>query len=835
MSWLFQKYPDPCILDHKPGFFLEWLLYTLFKKVHVDEAAASSLREMHKKGTVIYVIKFRGALDYLLYHYRLRIGRLPYPKVAFDLNMTLMLPLSRIWQILKARFKKGDVRQGLIRETVKKGVPALLCLIDPKGFKQRFLRQEEEPLESLIRLQQEMEKPLFLVPTLILYKQVPEKEGTSILHTLFGFRDNPGAIRKIFLFFRYHRSAFVDFAPPLNLKDYLGQRLDPLPIAAARSQELKELLIQRIDAQKRVIIGPIMKSRQQVKERVLQDPGVEEAIRRVAQADKKKALSLRKKAEHYFEEIAADYSPTYVAIARWILIQVWKRLFQGIDLDSTQFHRLREWARKGPLVFVPSHKSHVDYLVLNYLIFEHYLPLPRIAAGQNLAFWPIGHIFRNCGAFFIRRTFQGARLYSRVFAAYVKTLLEEGYSMQFYIEGGRSRSGKLVLPKKGFLSIVLDAFREGTSNDIVFVPVSIVYDRIPEEKSYIREQEGLPKEKESFAQMLKARSLLRRKYGRIYVGVDEPFSLKDYISAKGHHEELDEDLALDLVRGINRVTPVTCLSLVASALVTRFRKGFYLPDMEGSVRTLLQYLRLQHAPLCSSLEELSSTLSETTSLLVDWKILKVVEEPGKESPYYSLNQQSLRELEYYKNGIVHFFLPLSFVACALVSTASERVEMEEVKEIYSFLMDLFQKEFIFDPLHGSQVDIIEGTLEFLKSAAMLNRGEGSKKIILTKTGFDKLPLWAGLIKSFLEAYWIASKVLIEAGDKPGKKGALLKRMNSLGREFHKSGLIDNLEAISQITFKSALEFLVHRFALPQERGALMAYAEKIYRLRSPSP
>ncbi len=832
MSWLFEKYPDPSILDHKPRFFLEWFLYTLFKKVQVDEGAAASLKEMHRQGTVIYVIKYRGAIDYLLYHYRLRTGRLPYPKVAFGLNMLLLMPLSRIWQILKARLRGRTHHQDLMREVVRKGVPALLCLIDPKGFKKRFLRQQAEPLESLLDLQGEMEKPVFLVPTLILYKQVPERERQGILHTLFGFRDNPGPLRKIFLFFRHHRRAFIDFGPPVSLMEYVASRPEPSPLTAT-AQELKELLIQRIDAQKRVILGPIMKSRPQIKEVVLNDPEVLKTIERLAQDDKNKAFGLRKKAEKYFEEIAADYSPTYVAIARWILAQMWNRLFQGIDIDLAQFHRLRQWARRGPLVFVPSHKSHVDYLVLNYVLFEHYLPVPRIAAGVNLAFWPMGHIFRNCGAFFIRRSFAGAKLYSKVFSAYVKTLLEEGYSIQFYIEGGRSRSGKLVLPKKGFLSIVVDAFEKGVTEDIIFVPVSVVYDRIPEEKSYIREQEGMPKEKESFGQIVKARGLLKRKYGRIYIRVDEPFSLKEYM-ARGVSEDLEGRLALDLVKGINRVTPVTSQALVSTAILARHRRGFHTEEMHHTLEEFIEYLEYEKAPLCDSLNDLEETLPETISLLTNWKVLRTVQEPGKSGPYYSLNPQKLRELEYYKNSIVHFFLPISLVASSILATSVERVSLESLKQLSSFLTDLLKNEFVLSDNPDNQRDVLATTLEFLVQAGLLRREQDPDQWVLTRTGFDTLPMWASLIKSFLEAYWIAAKVLIESGGETKKKPELLKRMRSLGQEFLKSGLVDYPEAISQITFKSALSFYGQKFHLPQEIESLSDYAERLYRFCTPT-
>ena len=141
-------------------------------------------------------------------------------------------------------------------------------------------------------------------------------------------------------------------------------------------------------------------------------------------------------------------------------------------------------ALRGPVVYIPSHKSHVDYLILSYMLYHHDLPCPLIAAGKNLSFWPMGPLFRRGGAFFIRRSFRGAVLYSRVFAEYVHTILDEGYSVEQFIEGGRSRTGKLLMPKLGLLSILLNAQKNGACEDLIFVPVSIGYDRVLEEKSY---------------------------------------------------------------------------------------------------------------------------------------------------------------------------------------------------------------------------------------------------------------------------------------------------------------------------------------------------------------
>src|SRR5262249_15377184 len=153
-------------------------------------------------------------------------------------------------------------------------------------------------------------------------------------------------------------------------------------------------------------------------------------------------------------------------------------------------------------VLLPSHKSHLDYILLSYVFFENGLQCPLIAAGDNLAFWPAGPLLRRCGAFFIRRSFKGARLYTTLVDSYVRKVLREGYAIEFFIEGGRSRSGKLLPPKAGLLSMVTEA-ADGAHADVAYVPISIGYERVVEQRSYVHELSGGEKEKEDAGALLK--------------------------------------------------------------------------------------------------------------------------------------------------------------------------------------------------------------------------------------------------------------------------------------------------------------------------------------------
>ncbi|MEJ2723673.1 MAG: 1-acyl-sn-glycerol-3-phosphate acyltransferase [Deltaproteobacteria bacterium] len=806
----------PYVLDHKPGFFLTWFLYRLFKKVDLDENAKEGLKQMQKEGTVVYSIKYRGQLDYLLCHYNFRKRRLPYPKVAFDLNISMLLPFKQFVKLIFSQlaflFKYGrqpnPYQTGFYETAIKKGITSLVFLVDPKRFVRKFVHAEKDPLQFLLETQREMERPVFLVPQLILYEKGPEKDYATLANILFGYKEQAGIIRKIVLFFRHHRQAFIGFGQPLNLKTFLENQDQTRPLSEMAT-EVRNILIESIDNQKRIVLGPIMKSRQQLKEIVLMDERVRERIEQMASAQKKGVHQLRKIAGEFFDEIAADYNITYVQLFHLNLSWLWKRIFEQIDVDPSGLAMVRDWARKGPLIFVPSHKSHIDYLILNYELFKYHMHIPRIAAGKNLAFWPMGHIFRKTGAFFIRRSyrFKHAKLYVEVFNRYIKALLQEGHPIEFFIEGGRSRNGKLVLPKTGFLSILLQAHREGYCRDLIFVPASIIYDRIIEEGSYRKEIEGGSKEKESLSKIIGARRFLNKRYGTIYLRFAEPFSLNEYLSETPLPEsETVQGLAFHLVRAINEASLVTPLSLIATAILGNHRKGFLLSELTETVDILLDFLKSRNIPTVSSLTDASSAVQETLSLLINWKMADTLDGgDSDEETFYFVDEDKKVELEYYKNNVVHFFILHAFVASSLMSGQEEHKRMDSIKRDCTFLKDLFRNEFVFDEESFEQR--VESAVAFFLNAGFLSQGEKDGSYKVTRLGFEKLTIWGALNKTYLESYWIACKTVAQRRDLEGKTEELLKQMDYLGKRFYKLGIVEHIGALSRLNFTNALEFI----------------------------
>jgi len=846
MNFMNKKSYYPSVLDHKPSLFLNWVLYTLFKHVQFSKNMTEELKQMHRQGTVVYAIKYRGLLDYLLYHYRFRSSRLPYPKICFGMNVSLFLPLSHLLKLIKFQISyffqhrrlPNPFKTGFYKDAIQEGTSCLLCLLDPKGFVRHFIHSEKDHIHFLLEIQKGLERPIFIVPQLVLYKKTPEKDHPNLKDIFFGYKDNPGEIRKVALFFRYNRRAFIDFGKPLNLKEYLENQSADRPLEEM-PEEIKQMLIESIDVQKRVILGPVMKTRQQLKEKVLKDREVIQAIERTVSRNKKPLKDVRRMADKIFNEIAADYNVTYVQFFHMALSWLWKRIYQGIDVDMEGLAVVRSWARDGSLIYVPSHKSHIDYLILNHILFEHHMHIPRIAAGQNLAFWPMGHIFRKSGAFFIRRTFKGSSLYPKIFSRYIKQLLLEGHPLEFFIEGGRSRSGKLILPKTGFLSILLQAYEEGFSNDLVFVPASISYDRILEEKSYLKELGGEKKESESFKQVFTARRVLKRKHGKIYIRFGQPISFKEYLVQNNiDANNAPNLLGLDLTKSINKITLVTPLSLIASAILNKHRRNFQLHELRATSNIFLSFLKEKNISIATTLKKYEETIDETLSILINRKVISCLEEADGSGRLYYVNEEKRKELEYYKNSIIHFFISHSFVAVSLLIGTEERMSDQDILSDYTFLKNLFKNEFIFD----DEITIdeeIKTVLSYFIEASYVVRRDGSKGYRLTRLGYEELPIWAAFSKTFIESYWVAARSYVQMENESRKKSDLLKRMNQLGMRYYKIGFIDHVESVSQINFENAMRIIREEISMSKSQSGdddlgdqekLMGFTQRLYDL-----
>jgi glycerol-3-phosphate O-acyltransferase len=270
-------------------------------------------------------------------------------------------------------------------------------------------------------------------------------------------------------------------------------------------------------AQRASAIGPDLSHRRTIVAQVMKTQAVRNAVREEMRASGLPRRALLLTARKYALEIAANYSQPFVTFMSMLLGRLWNRLYDGVEFEHVD--KLNEIAERAEIIYVPCHRSHMDYLLLSYVIYRKGFAVPHVAAGVNLDMPVLGRFIRMGGAFFLRRSFKGNRLYAAVFTRYLGIMMARGHPLEYFIEGGRSRTGRLLRPRSGMLAMTVRSYLRSPERPIVFMPVYFGYERIVEGRTYIGELSGRPKEKESILTLLKTLPKLRRKFGKVHVNL----------------------------------------------------------------------------------------------------------------------------------------------------------------------------------------------------------------------------------------------------------------------------------------------------------------------------
>ncbi|MBN2538950.1 MAG: 1-acyl-sn-glycerol-3-phosphate acyltransferase [Deltaproteobacteria bacterium] len=801
------------------------LLNTALSKVKADEEGLEDLKALSKEGVVVYALKNKSQLNCLILRNILARGGVERPVYCHGINMILWQPFRYALKSIISRFFHNPFRNEYLKRVTKNKKSAIVYL---RGSESIGGRDAGDPLGQLIDAQRDMDVPIFLVPQLVAYGRRREKKDKSLTGLLFGETENPGMLRRLITFFRYYSKAFVLSSKPVNLSEFLKNN-------SGKSREtisylLRRELIDRVDEEKRAIVGPVLKSREEIVGMVLRDPELVKFMEDMASTGREGHGAIVGKARKYLFEIAAGYNDTYVGFMDRILTWLWNDIYDGVVIDKEGLSKMRDISKKMPFVVIPCHRSHIDYLLISYVFYYNNIQLPFIAAGTNLLFWPLGYFFRNLGAFFIRRTIGGKALYGEVLAKYVKTLLEEGLPIEFFIEGGRSRTGKMVMPKYGLLSMIMQAYREGSFNDLALVPIFIGYDKVIEEKSYLRELGGASKEKEKIRDLIKSRKVLRKRYGRVYMNVGKPMLLKSYLAS---HEVPIEDMTTlerralyrrmgyEIVNEINKVSVVSPSALVAAGLLCHYRRGISHDDLMDILSEFHDYLASRGAKFSSTFANREKALNDALGMFESAGLISRMgpeeedEEDEFEETIYSVDEDKRLNLEYYKNNILHSFVSLSFMSISILSCDGNRTSLSEVMEDYRFFKELFMDEFIYDNKVDDHEEV-QRVVSYARDKGMIvihERAEGSASIEVTGKGRVPLQSFAGLIQNYLESYWVVSRGCAYLKNRVRQEKDLIKKVQKLGTKMYKKGEISKAEALSQSTYKNALKYLIDSGAI----------------------
>lgn len=823
-------------IEGRYGFLLRSFFRLIFSRIQLSNEETKKIHDKAKEGLIVYALKSRSDLESLLYHFQYQQNGFPSPVFVCDGTMTIFhsIPFFIRTTVAKLSFLiqhgawMSPYRTGYVEHLIRAQKSLIVYLRDTETLRKRFIGSGRDPLARIIQAQKETERPIYLVPQMVMWGKGPEKTKKHLSEIILGGRTNPSGMRVLINFVRYYHDAIITQAEPLNLKEYLMEH--PEFDLEAVALHIRQLLLDRLQKEKRLIIGPVAKSRQEIMEKVLYDDRVQRAIKRRMNKSGKPLKAIRKEAYKFVNEIAADYNVYFIRLLGGIVNWALKHVFDGIEIDRKGLERVREEARRSTLILVPSHKSHMDYMIVSHIFFNNNIFPPHIAAGLNLAFWPFGTLFRKSGAFFIRRSFKGSVLYSALFSQYIHVLLREGYPIEFFIEGGRSRSGKMVIPKLGFLSILINGYKAGCCEDLSFVPIGICYDRVMEENAYLREIEGHEKPKENLRGVIKSLSIIKKRFGKIYLNFDTPISLKAYLKGLQEKEKprnvkkhaIPYSLAYKIAHRCNRVMMVIPTSLTAAAILAVTKKGFSMSHLREVASLFLDYLRNDEVNLTESLckdETFDYALKETLEIFLDEKIVTAVrlereERAEEEDPLFELNDKNRPNLEYYKNNILHFLLPISVVSVSLLSHKRNSIDLEGIKEDLAFMKDLFINDFVF-PSDEENDRFIESTLNYMLQRDLIQENHGS--YLVQGRHLEDLLHFTSLIQSSFEAYYIVGSSLKYLYRRLLPEWRFMRRVRSTGEKMLQIGKVQRAESLSSVSYQNAIQFMIDQKIILQHK------------------
>jgi glycerol-3-phosphate O-acyltransferase len=505
---------------------------------------------------------------------------------------------------------------------------------------------------------------LQLVPVTVLWGRAP-KQQDGILQALFAEswqRRNP--LDHWLAVFLHGRHAHIHFGDPLSLREVLDGERDP--VLAAR--KCARILRTHFRRQREMAIGPDVSHRHTQVETLLAAPEVSAAIEAEAARENLPVATALARARRHARAIASDYSYAVVRAGEILLTGLWTRLFEGVEVRN--FDVPAKLAAGQSVVYVPCHRSHVDYLLLSYVIFRGGLTPPHVAAGDNLDLPLLGRLLRRGGAFFLRRSFKGDPLYATVFAEYLHLMLARGFPIEFFIEGGRSRSGRLLSPKAGLLGMTVQSFVRRHERPLVFVPVYIGYEKLPEGASFVGELAGRPKQRESWWGVLSSLRVLRRHFGRVYVNFGEPLRLADWLDVRhpGWRSVAMADwqraavgeIAAELARRINDAALLNPVNLVALALLATPKATADADALARQIEHLQALLPASQSGAIAAPDSGADCIAAALRLAAIHRI---------EHPLGALIAASAEEaalLAYFRNNVLHLHALPALVACLIL-------------------------------------------------------------------------------------------------------------------------------------------------------------------------
>ena len=555
-----------------------------------------------------------------------------------------------------------------------------------------------------------------------------------------------------------------------------------------------------LERAERALVGDRYKVPKRIVEAVEASPEFRQEIDELAGRLELPAAEVADRAATDLHGLVASMSPMAVDLLSGVLRPLHSRAW-NVQVDDAGLENLRELNRKHALVFLPSHRSYADPLLLADVLAEHDFPRNHVLGGENLSFWPVGPLAKRAGIVFIRRSFGGDEIYKLAVRQYFGFLLAKRFNLEWYMEGGRSRTGKLRPPRYGLLANVAEAVERDRTEDVYLVPVSITYDQLREVSAMAAEQVGAAKKGEGLAWLARYAKAQLSPIGSAYVRFAEPISLRGALRT----EETGDDaaarrlalqkVAFEVSVRINRVTPVVATALVTLALLGVRDRALTL----GQVRRVLEPVQeyLEKRDLIGSAETLHTDIGVRRVLgaLTESKVVTTY--AGGAEPVYAIERGQHLIAAFYRNSAIHHFVNRAIAELVLLREPDERWDHALA------LRDLLKFEFFFPDREVFREEI---TAELQRLGAVWSTLDGTGT--LQRAGFL---IAHRVLRSFVDAQLVVAERLAARDPRvPVVEKEFLAECGGMGQQQLLQGRLHGPESLSRELFAGALKLAANR-------------------------
>ncbi|WP_225666188.1 glycerol-3-phosphate 1-O-acyltransferase PlsB [Thalassolituus oleivorans] len=617
-------------------------------------------------------------------------------------------------------------------------------------------------------LSEDEQREIQIVPVRVFWGRAPEKERSFLRIWLQSSGALGGRVLTLMAILLNGRNTFVHFSRPISLRDLYDSEKSPELLARKVARVLR-VHNRQVSAS---VLGPDLSHRRTLVHQLPNRPMVRKAIEDEIEKQGKPRAKLQAQALKYADEIASNISYTNIRFLDVMLTWVWNKIYNGIELHN--IGHLRDISKDNTIIYVPCHRSHIDYLLLSYVLYHKGLQMPQIAAGINLNMPIVGSILRRGGAFFMRRTFRDNKLYAAVFDEYLHSIFTHGYSAEYFVEGGRSRTGRTLTPKAGMLAMTLRSYLRDSRKPIIFMPIYTGYEKVFEANSYLGELRGQKKKKESLLGVLGTLRSFKNSFGKVNVTFGDPIYFTEFLNERRpqwREEDYTEcnyrpewapkmvdDLALQVATEINRATSVNPVNLMALSILSAPRQAMdeqqLVVQMEA-YRDLLKQAPYSHLTVLPE-----GTGSEWLSY--NEKLDIVSRSPHPMGDLIQTNDRQAVTLTYYRNNVLHVLALPSLIACLFVN--NRRYTSEEVLSTIRCLYPYLQAELFLQWKADDLESDIHRWLNILTESGYLIEHE--QGFHATPSSSDKFALLEGLaahVMQTLERYFLTLSRLINKG------------------------------------------------------------------------